>query len=120
MYKNLLLIVASCFVLSACSTTTGDPVKDRRARIANDLLAEAGKTLGQAAVQALSQAASAEIDPGNRGNALLAADSVEMNTAQGPVTGAKVGTIIEAWNRRDGDFSTLSKTAANEVEAAKG
>lgn len=57
----VLFLIFLLVIFTGCSTTTGDPAKDRRNAIANALLLDSAKVLGKAAFNILQTTASQEL-----------------------------------------------------------
>ncbi len=98
--------------LSACATTTGDPVKDARGRATNQALVEAGKILGKMATSAIFTAARNEFQGGNAdmGDSAAAGLWANVNSAD---TGAAIKRVVAAYSA-----GTAPKTASTAQAAA--
>lgn len=109
-FTSTILLVAT-LAFCGCSTDTGDPAKDAKARATNQALAEAGKILGQVATSTLMNVAQQEMSNGKVDFGSAASQGLYTNATNIDISGG-ISRIISAYSA-----NTLPKTAVQAAAA---
>lgn len=113
--KTTILSLLAIVLFCSCATNTGDPIKDRNARVTNATMEIVGRAVETFALNTFLNVAQQkfngqEIDMG------FAASQGIATASQSIITGADIGNVINAW----GDFQlpSIAQQAAKQFNLA--